>query len=95
MVDAAEEYLPLEDAAKFVHRRYGKKKPHVNTLARWCIYGLQGRTLKSIKVGSKRMTTKEWIDRFFQAGGDQATAARQEESDRARQAADELSKQGI
>lgn len=97
MVNAAEEFLPLTDAARFVHRKYGggDKPPHKNTVARWCIQGLQGRVLKSIKRGSKRMTKAEWIERFFEAGSDPATAARSEETERARKASDELSKQGI
>lgn len=61
-----EEILSLEDAATYVRRKYGGRKPHPQTLRRWCISGQRGLLLESLKRGGPRVTSKEAVDRFFQ-----------------------------
>ena len=60
-----EEFLSLTDAAAFSARNYGGRRPSTNTMARWCIHGMRGVRLESIKRGGHRVTTKSALHRFF------------------------------
>jgi hypothetical protein len=66
----AEEILPLTDAAKYVARTFGGRRPHINTLSRWCLQGLRGKKLESLKRGAQRVTSKQAVIRFFQVTAD-------------------------
>ncbi len=75
MIDPeAEEILPLTDAAKFVQRVFGGRRPSLNTVARWCIQGLRGRKLDSLKRGAQRVTSREAVVRFFQTAASNENA---------------------
>lgn len=68
MIDPNSETLfSLADAAKLLPRRRGGKKPHVSCLYRWTAHGCRGVVLESIQVGGTRCTSKEALDRFFEA----------------------------
>lgn len=67
-----EQIVSLSDAATFVQRKFGGRKPSANTMARWCISGLRGRKLESMKRGGQRVTSTEAVVRFFQAAASSA-----------------------
>ena len=63
-----EELLTVREAAKRCPAR-----PHVATMWRWILTGLDGVKLDSIKVGGKRLTSVESISRFIAATTAQAS----------------------
>ena len=63
-----EELLTITQAAKRCPAR-----PHVATMWRWVLNGLDGVKLDSIKVGGKRLTSAEAISRFIAATTAQAS----------------------
>lgn len=58
-----EEWIPISRAAKFIPGR-----PHNGTVQRWSNLGVDGRVLKSVLVGGRRFTRREWIQQFIDAG---------------------------
>lgn len=79
MIDPdTEEILAMPDAARFVQRRFGGRKPSMNTLWRWSVRGLRGVNLETMKRGGTRVTSEEAILRFFDRlamGGDGSVPA--------------------
>jgi len=63
----AETLLSLGDAACLLSRKANGKRVHVKTIARWCLYGIQGIRLESLKVGRERYTSKEACQRFAES----------------------------
>jgi hypothetical protein len=39
--------------------------PHLNTIRRWTLQGFRGVVLESLKIGSRRYTTREAVVRFI------------------------------
>jgi hypothetical protein len=67
MIDlATETLLSLTDVAKSLPGR-----PHVSTLHRWRMRGIRGIKLETTKLGGKRLTSREALQRF----ADRTTAA--------------------
>jgi hypothetical protein len=64
-----ESHITLAEAARLLPGR-----PHSSTLARWALRGVKGVRLETVKVGGRRFTSREAIERFIEAGNDQATA---------------------
>ena len=62
-----ETMVTLTQATKMVPSRRPGKAPEVSTLHRWATRGLRGVRLETIKVGGARMTSREALERFFQA----------------------------
>jgi hypothetical protein len=70
-------YIPLNDVPRTVADMFGIEEPHVKTVGRWATSGLSGLVLQTLKVGSRRITTLEWLMDFFerrsgQTSGDEA-----------------------
>lgn len=63
----SENLISLNEAAKLLPKRRGGKRPHITCLYRWTTHGCRGVLLESIQVGATRCTSKEALDRFFQA----------------------------
>jgi hypothetical protein len=62
-----EELISLTKAAEVLpHRRRGRK-PHVSTLFRWATGGCRGVVLETLQVGGTRCTSREALQRFFEA----------------------------
>ena len=59
-----EKLVTLNQAVKLLPR-VGGKQIHVSTLWRWCKKGLKGINLEYIRAGSKIITSREAIQRFF------------------------------
>jgi hypothetical protein len=72
-MDISKEQLrTLSELAKFLPRRRGGKKTHVDSLRRWSKVGLKGGIkLEVIRVGGVTCSSIESVQRFF----DQLTAA--------------------
>lgn len=64
---AEERPLNLPEAANYIAKLTGHKKPNVSTLWRWCQKGCKGVKLESICIGAKRFVTVSAIERFIQA----------------------------
>ena len=68
--------IALSDAPKYLPRRNGKKV-HYSTVYRWATKGARGRVLETRLVGGIRYTTREALQRFFEADGGQPQDLRQ------------------
>ena len=68
MIDTLVEIpIPLAEAAKSLPKRRHGKRPDVATLFRWTTFGLSGIRLECIQVGGCRCTSREALQRFFEA----------------------------
>src|SRR5262249_20643300 len=68
MIDSAsEDLLTLAQAADELPRRRRGRKTHVSTLFRWSTSGCRGVRLETIQVGGTRCTSREALQRFFEA----------------------------
>ncbi len=63
----SESVLSLTEAASSLPRRRKGKRPDVATLYRWSTVGCRGIRLETIQVGGCRCTSKEAMQRFFDA----------------------------
>lgn len=66
MITHLEEILSLSEAAAKLSRINGRR-PHTSTLWRLSRKGCRGTRLEYIRVGSKIATSREALDRFFNA----------------------------
>src|SRR5690242_5979730 len=68
MIDTAtEEILTLAQAANELPRRRRGRKTHISTLYRWATAGCRGIRLETIQIGATRCTSREALQRFFEA----------------------------
>ena len=68
MIDVhAETVLSLNNAAAELPRRRKSSRPHVATLYRWAQRGLRGVKLETIQIGGTCCTSREALQRFFDA----------------------------
>lgn len=78
MIDHAKEHmLTMAEAAKSLPKRPNKKKVPPNTIVRWSQQGLSGVFLETIRIGGTRMTSREALQRFFEALTEKADGAPQ------------------
>ena len=74
-----EHVIPLREAPNHLPKREGKKT-HLSTLYRWAVTGTGGTRLETIKVGGRRYTSLEALQRFSERlseqRDDEAPAAR-------------------
>jgi len=62
MIDLSESLLTLTSAAQSL-----PGKPHSSTLHRWRLRGIRGVRLETILIGGVRYTSREALQRFFNA----------------------------
>jgi hypothetical protein len=68
MVSLVSEILvSLLEASKSLPRRRAGKRPNIATLYRWTNEGVRGIRLEFLQVGGTRCTSKEALQRFFDA----------------------------
>ena len=68
MIDISKESLfSLTEAAAQVPRRRAGRKCHVATVYRWAQRGVRGIRLETIQVGGTRCTSRQAMQRFFEA----------------------------
>ncbi len=61
----SEELVSLTEATRALPRGRNGKRLHVATLHRWAGCGLRGVVLDTIRVGGRRYTSTEALQRFF------------------------------
>src|SRR5689334_10653496 len=77
VIDSTQEtVITFSQAADELPRRRRGRKCHVSTLYRWATIGCRGVRLESIQVGGTLCTSREALQRFFEA----LTAARPEKA---------------
>jgi hypothetical protein len=57
--------MTIPQAATFIGRLTGKK-PNVSTIWRWCLKGVRGVILESIRVGGQRFVSRAALARFIE-----------------------------
>jgi len=68
MIDSMSETLiTLTEAARGLPRRRAGRKTNVSTLYRWSVGGCRGVILETLQVGGVRCTSREALQRFFEA----------------------------
>jgi hypothetical protein len=68
MIDSTcESLLTLAQAADELPRRRRGKKTHLSTLYRWATAGCRGIRLETIQIGATRCTSREALQRYFEA----------------------------
>lgn len=77
MIDtSSEQILSLSESCKELPQRRAGKRPNVATLYRWTNEGCKGIRLEYTMVGATRCTSKEALQRFFDALTEQSEAGR-------------------
>lgn len=64
---ATEQVLTLRQACDLIPRRRGGKKTAVETLYRWSLTGCRRIKLETVQIGATRCTSREALQRFFDA----------------------------
>ena len=64
---SCESVISLSEAAKSLPRRRAGKKPNIATLYRWTNVGCRGVVLEFLQIGATRCTSREALQRFFDA----------------------------
>ena len=72
---ASEDLIPFNLVPQHLQKTFGHKV-HIASIYRWVNRGLGGVRLETIKVGSKRFTSAQALDRLFNA----ATERKQEDN---------------
>lgn len=68
MIDTnIEQPIPLSLAARETPNRHGERGVNVATVWRWSLRGVRGCKLETILIGGQRMTTRQALQRFFEA----------------------------
>ena len=62
-----ESMISLSEAAKSLPRRRAGRKPNIATLYRWTTVGCRGVVLEFLQIGGTRCTSREAMQRFFDA----------------------------
>ncbi len=61
------DWFSLAEAPGLLPRRRKGRKVHVSTLYRWATVGCRGIVLETLQVGGTRCTSRESLQRFFEA----------------------------
>jgi len=69
-----EQVIPFSEVAQHFAFLNGGSGPHLVTVHRWASRGVRGRILESIRVGGRKCTSLEALQRFVDALSDPATA---------------------
>ena len=67
MIDMNERLITLPQAARKIPGQGDRPRVHVSSIYRWSTKGVGGVVLETIKVGGRRMTSLEALERFIQA----------------------------
>jgi hypothetical protein len=102
MIDTnTESIITLTEAARSLPHRRAGRPVHISCVYRWTQIGVKGIRLETVQIGGTRCTSRESLQRFFDAltaqaehrpGPPRATAARRKEIEAAEK---RLAKAGI
>jgi len=68
MIDTLSETpISLGEVCRFLPKRRKGKRPAIATLYRWSTVGCRGIILETIQIGATRCTSREALQRFFDA----------------------------
>ena len=67
MITLDETIICFDNAAQELPRRRRGRRIHLSTLYRWSDGGCRGVVLETIQVGGSRCTSREALQRFFEA----------------------------
>jgi len=59
-----DELIPLQQVPDLLPKENGRKK-HIRTIFRWVHHGLQGRKLRTVRIGGRHYTTADALNAFF------------------------------
>jgi hypothetical protein len=59
-----EQLLSLRAAAEWLAARTASPPPHINTLRRWVLIGVDGVVLDAVRIGHRTFTSIEALQRF-------------------------------
>jgi hypothetical protein len=72
----SEQLISLTDATKILPKRRAGKRPNVATLYRWAQIGMRGIRLEYSQIAGTKCTSREALQRFFDALTEQAESGR-------------------
>jgi hypothetical protein len=58
------EYFSANDSPS-LFPLHGGRRVSVPTVWRWMLYGVRGAKLRSVLIGGRRFTTRQWAERFI------------------------------
>jgi Protein of unknown function (DUF1580) len=61
------ELIPLRELVNELPRPAGSRSYDPSTLTRWCLYGVGGNKLESVKIAGRRYSTREALRQFLEA----------------------------
>ena len=68
MIDSTcETLITFAEAARGLPSRRNGRKTHISTLYRWATAGCKGVILETLQIGGSRCTSREAMQRFFEA----------------------------
>lgn len=67
-----ENLLPLTRVPRILPKQPGGTSVHVATIYRWISRGIRGTRLETIRIGGRRYTSVEAVDRFIRATSEQS-----------------------
>jgi Protein of unknown function (DUF1580) len=59
-----EQLLSLRAAAEWLAARTASRPPHINTMRRWVLIGVDGAVLDAVRIGHRTFTSIEALQRF-------------------------------
>jgi hypothetical protein len=62
----SEQLIPLSQVPDHLPRTNAGNRPHPATIYRWVSRGIRGTKLETIRIGGRRLTSVEAIDRFIE-----------------------------
>src|SRR3972149_8366445 len=71
-----EQLISLTHATEILPMRRAGKRPNVATLYRWCQIGVRGIRLEYTQIAGTKCTSRESLQRFFDALTEQAESGR-------------------
>ncbi len=68
MIESSQEsLLSFAEVTRVVPPRRGGKRLHIATVYRWARHGCRGVRLETIQIGGSSFTSREALERFYQA----------------------------
>lgn len=59
-------FITLAQAARLIPGREPGRKISIDSIWRWCIRGVRGVRLRSVLIGGRRFTTRQWLLEFIE-----------------------------
>lgn len=63
----SEDLCTFAEVTKMIREQQSTSKMHVSTVHRWCLRGVKGHKLESVRVGGRLLTSRQAVHRFLNA----------------------------